>query len=224
MRTLHLLLNLPVGIATFTIILTGFATGLGSLITLVGIPILFLTIYVSRAMGAVERARARGLLAIDVPRPYRPDPPSDNWWRVPVARLSDPATWLEVGYHLFILPFGILTFSVVVTAWSLGLGFLTSPIYGWAVPDGFQVGWVGFTTSQNHAWVIDTPVEYMAVVLIGVAIILITPWIVRGLATANRYLVRGMIGSDVFARERTLTESRATARGPRSGRPASDRA
>ncbi len=211
MRTLHLLLNLPVGIATFTIIVTGFATGLGSLITLVGIPILFLTIYVSRAMGAVERARARGLLAIDVPRPYRPDPPSDNWWRVPVARLSDPATWLEVGYHLFILPFGILTFSVVVTAWSLGLGFLTSPIYGWAVPDGFQVGWVGFTTNQNHAWVIDTPVEYLAVVLIGAAIILITPWIVRGLATANRYLVRGMIGSDVFARERTLTESRATA-------------
>ncbi len=40
---------------------------------------------------------------------------------------------------------------------------------------------------------------------------LLTPWIVRGLATANRMLVRGMIGSDVFARERTLTESRAAA-------------
>jgi signal transduction histidine kinase len=200
-ETLNLLLNLPVGIVTFTIVVTGFATGIGMLITLVGIPIILLTIYVSRWMGTVERARARGLLGIDVPRPYRPDPPSDKWWRVPVARSSDPATWLEVGYHLFMLPFGILTFTVVVTAWSLALGFLTSPLYAWSLPDDNQYG----------GWVIDTPFEYVLSVLIGAAILLIAPWIVRGLATANRYVVRGMIGSDVFARERTLTESRAAA-------------
>jgi signal transduction histidine kinase len=195
-ETLYLLLNLPLGIVTFTVIVTGFATGLGMLITLVGIPIIVLTIYVSRWMGSVERARARAFLGIDVPRPYRPDPPSDKWWRVPVARISDPATWLEGGYHLLMLPFGVLTFTVVVTAWSLGVGLLISPL---SAPD------------FGGVWVIDTPFEYALLVLIGAAIILLTPWIVRGLATANRYLVRGMIGSDVFARERTLTESRAAA-------------
>jgi signal transduction histidine kinase len=214
-ETLHLLLNLPVGIATFTVIVTMFATGFGMLITLVGIPLIFLTIYVSRAMGTVERARAKVLLGIDVPRPYRADPPSDKWWRVPLARISDPAVWLEVGYHLFMLPFGILTFTVVVAAWSLGLGFLTSPVYGWSLPDGLRVGWVAPSgpdvSTLYHAWVIDTPFEYAIAVLIGAAIILLTPWIVHGVATANRYLVRGMIGSDVFARERTLTESRAAA-------------
>jgi signal transduction histidine kinase len=214
-ETLHLLLNLPVGIATFTAIVTMFATGFGLFITLIGIPLLFLTIYVSRWMGAVERVRARVLLGIDVPRPYRPDPQSDKWWRVPVARISDPATWLEVGYHLLLLPLGILTFTVVLTAWSLALGFVTSPLYGWSVPDQLRIGWVEPSApdvaSLFRGWVIDTPVEYVIVVLIGIAIFLITPWIVRGLATANRYLVRGMIGSDVFARERTLTESRAAA-------------
>ncbi len=214
-ETLHLLLNLPVGIVTFTVIVTGFATGFGMLITLVGIPLLFLTIYASRWMGAVERARARALLGIAVPRPYRSDPPSDKWWRVPLARLSDPATWLEVGYHLFMLPFGVFTFTVVVTAWSLALAFLTAPVYGWSLPDGFRLG---FDVTPDpgisdlyRGWVVDTPFEYVLVVLIGAGIILLTPWIVRGVATANRYLVRGMIGSDVFARERALTESRAAA-------------
>ena len=54
-ETIHLLLNMPFGIATFTIIVTGFALGFGMLITLVGIPILIAMLYVSRAMGTVER-------------------------------------------------------------------------------------------------------------------------------------------------------------------------
>src|SRR5262245_22497885 len=58
-ETIHLLLNMPVGIATFTIIVTGFATGLGLLITLIGIPILIAMLYVSRAMGWFERGRAK---------------------------------------------------------------------------------------------------------------------------------------------------------------------
>jgi signal transduction histidine kinase len=215
-ETLHLILNMPVGIVTFTVIVTGFSTGLGLLVTLIGIPIILLTIYVSRGMGAIERARARAFLGTDVPRPYRADPPGDTWWRVPLARVIDPATWLEVGYHLFLLPFGILTFTVVVTAWSLGLAFLSLPLYAWALPDGARIGWVvtasrSGVSSLYRGWLIDGPLEYALAVLIGVAIVLLTPWIVRGLATVNQYVVRGMIGSDVFARERTLTESRAAA-------------
>jgi signal transduction histidine kinase len=205
-ETLYLLLNLPVGIVTFTVIVTGIATGLGMLITIVGIPIIFVTMYVSRAMGYVERARARALLHVDVPAPYRPDPVRDKWWRVHVARFIDPATWVEVGYHLLMLPVGIFTFSVVVTFWAYAIGCVTSPLWGWALPQGFYVG-----SDTYRLWVIDTPIEYAAVVLAGVVVLLITPWVVRGLATANRMLVRGMIGSDVFARERTLTETRAAA-------------
>ena len=35
-ETIHLLLNLPIGIATFTIVVTGFALGFGLIITLIG--------------------------------------------------------------------------------------------------------------------------------------------------------------------------------------------
>jgi hypothetical protein len=77
-ETIHLLLNMPVGIATFTIIVTGFATGLGLLITLIGIPILIAMLYLSRAMGWFERGRAKLLLDLDVPSPYRADPPATD--------------------------------------------------------------------------------------------------------------------------------------------------
>jgi signal transduction histidine kinase len=221
-ETIYLLLNMPIGIATFTIVVTGFALGFGLLITLLGVPILVAMLYVSRGMGWFERGRAKLLLDLDVPRPYRPDPPSDHWWRVPVSRLSDPATWTEIVYHLLLLPIGILTFTVAFTSWVLGASLLFLPVYAWALPQPVHAfdSWVKVTLdTQPHlelmggryGWVIDTPIEYVGLVLIGAVILLISPWIVRGLATANRYLVRGLLGSDVFARVRTLTDSRAAA-------------
>src|SRR5207344_452976 len=221
-ETIHLLLNMPIGIATFTIVVTGFALGFGLLITLLGIPILVAMLYVSRGMGWFERGRAKLLLDVDVPRPYRPDPPSDHWWRVPVSRLTDPATWTEIVYHLLLLPIGVFTFTVALTFWVLGASLLFLPVYAWALPHPVHAvdSWVKVTLgAQPHlellgggnGWVIDTPIEYVALVLIGAVILLLTPWIVRGLATANRYLVRGLLGSDVFARMQTLTDSRAAA-------------
>ena len=139
-ETFHLLFNLPVGIVTFTLIVTGLATGLGMLITLVGIPILFVTMYVSRWMASVERARAKVFLHVDVPAPYRADPEPDKWWRVHVARFTDPATWVEVGYHLLMLPVGIFTFTVAVVFWTLGLSLVTFPLYFWALPNDVILG------------------------------------------------------------------------------------
>jgi signal transduction histidine kinase len=218
-ETLHLLLNLPVGIVTFTVVVTGLATGLGMLITLVGIPIIFATMYLSRGMGAVERARARVFLDVDVPAPYRADPPADTWWRVHVARFTDPATWVEVGYHLLMLPIGVFTFAIALAFWTVGLSLVTFPFYAWALPNdvifgnGLQIvtdeGTV--TIGPFGVQVFDSPLALVLVFLLGVVLVLATPWIVRGLATANRMFVRGMIGSDLFARERTLTETRAAA-------------
>src|SRR5262245_52815137 len=105
--TAHLLLNLPIGIATFTLIVTGFALGFSLLITLVGIPILFALLYVSRWMGTFERVRAALLLDAEVPKPYRADPQGQPWWRIQIARWGDPAAWVEIAYHLLLLPIGI---------------------------------------------------------------------------------------------------------------------
>ncbi len=141
---------------------------------------------------------------------------------MPVSRLTDPATWTEIVYHLLMLPIGIFTFTVAFTFWVLGLSLVFLPVYAWALPQPVHLfdSWVKVTIdAQPHialigggnGWAIDSPIEYAAMVLIGVAVIFLTPWVVRGLATANRFLVRGMLGSDVTARVRSLTESRAAA-------------
>lgn len=224
-ETFHLLINLPVGIVTFTLVVTGLATGLGLLITLIGIPIIFATMYLSRGMGRLERGRAKVFLKVDVPAPYRADPPRDRWWRQDVARFSDPATWREVGYHLLMLPIGVFTFTAVVVVWSVGLAFLTLPLYYWTIPEevvrvgdvvvrvgrGVEVITGPGSVSVTTGWAWNSPVEVALLCLLGFMIVLAAPWVVRGLATANRSLVRGMLGSDVMARVQTLTETRAAA-------------
>jgi signal transduction histidine kinase len=69
---------------------------------------------------------------------------------------------------------------------------------------------VSFVGGES-GWVVDTPFEYIVLVLIGLAILLLAPWVVRGLATANRYLVRGLLGKDLSERVQTLTQTRAAA-------------
>jgi hypothetical protein len=223
-ETLHLLLNMPVGIVTFTIVVTGLAIGFGLAITLIGIPILFALLYVSRAMGTIERVRAALLLDAEVPSPYRPDPPRDTWWRVHVARATDPATWIELGYHLLLMPIGVITFTIVVTFWTLALGMALLPLYAWTLPEPihFFDSWINVTVDNSplvvqvtdtsgHHWIVDTPIEFAIVVLLGLVVLLLTPWVVHGVAAANRAIVRGMLGSDVTERVRALTASRSAA-------------
>jgi signal transduction histidine kinase len=215
---------MPLGIVTFTVIVTGFSLGFGLLITLIGIPILIGMLYVSRAMGTVERVRAGLLLDLDVPSPYRADPPKDTWWRPFTARASDPATWTEVVYHLLLMPIGVITFTLVVTFWTLGFGLLFSPLLALALdqPVHFFDSWVNVTIDNSpllvqvsdtagHHLILDTPIEFALVSFAGVLVFFLTPWIVHGLATANRAIVRGMLGSDATERVRELTASRTAA-------------
>src|SRR5215212_7388691 len=148
-ETIYLLLNMPLGIVTFTVIVTGVSLGFGLLITLIGIPILIALLYVSRAMGWFERGRAAVLLDAEVPTPYRADPVDVPWWRVQLGRAKDPATWAELGYHLLLLPIGVVTFTIVVTLWSLALGFLVAPLVGLLSPDA--VSWF----ARNVGFVVD---------------------------------------------------------------------
>src|SRR3954467_15498579 len=56
---LYLVLGLPVGIAAFSFAVTAFALSAGLAITLVGLPLLVLTLLASRWIARLERERAR---------------------------------------------------------------------------------------------------------------------------------------------------------------------
>ena len=133
-ETLYLLLDLVVGVVGFTFVVTGLSLGAGLLITLVGIPILGLTVLGCRGAAWLERRRAR-LIDLELPDP----PPLDrsgSFLRRASRPLVDGVGWRAALYLLLMLPVGIVTFTVTVTVWSTALGLLALPVYAWSLPHG----------------------------------------------------------------------------------------
>jgi signal transduction histidine kinase len=216
-ETLYLLLSMPVGIVTFVVLVTGLATGAGLLITLLGIPIIWLTFLLARGLADLERMRARALLDADVARLYLPD--AQGWWKRLISRTEDPSTWMDIVYGILLLPVGVFTFAITVTVWTLGLASALLPLYYWALPKSSTSSGTGIVVFSSgvgqRTWVVDTAPEIAAVALFGVLVVLLTPWIVRGMASASRGLVQAMLGGgasrQMSKRVRELTDSRTSA-------------
>jgi signal transduction histidine kinase len=138
-RTLYLLLALPLGTAWFVWFVTVISTGIGTAVTLIGLPILVLALWSVRWLAEVERALVRSLLAADVRGHYR-GAGDERWWPRVKTRLADPQTWKDLAYLLCQFPLGIATFTIVTVAVSVPLSLLFAPVYHWALPDGIEVG------------------------------------------------------------------------------------
>ena len=130
---LYLAAGLPVGVAAFSVVVTGLALAAGLAITLVGIPILLSTLLLARGFAELERRRAAPVLGTRIEGRYRPI--EGSVWQRTKAIATDPANWRDVAWSLLMLPIGVAGFTAVVTLWSVALGLITSPLYLWAVPE-----------------------------------------------------------------------------------------
>ena len=175
-RTLHLLLDLPVGIVTFTAAVTLVSVSAALALTLVGIPLLALTLAGARAVRSWERRRAAVLLAVDLP----PDQPPPTGWR----RLSDPTAWRAVAYSVLMLPVGVLSGSAALAAWAVAIGGVTYPAFGGDVPDAAPD--LGFVTGGGFG----TDVTAVAV---GFVALLLIPTVVTALARLDTWVARGLL-------------------------------
>jgi hypothetical protein len=131
----YLVVSMPVGVAAFSLAVTGVSLAAGLAITLVGIPVLLLTLLACRGVAELERLRAAPILGARIPRSERPWRQAGAW-ATTKAIVRDPAAWRDLAWSLLLLPIGTATFSVAVAAWSTSLGLLTSPLWYWALPDG----------------------------------------------------------------------------------------
>ncbi|MER6556193.1 sensor domain-containing protein [Streptomyces sp. NPDC001027] len=191
---LYVLLSLPISIVLFTFAVTMLSVGAGLLVTFLGIPVLAAGLAACRGFAAVERARARGLLALDVaePEPLRPRGTGAMAWTAAV--LKSGTSWRNALYAVLHFPWAVFTFGVVVTVWSVGWSMLTYPLWFWVFPmyagqDGIQL-----YGGDHHAVYLDNPFEIGVTALVGLLITLATPWIVRALTTVDGLLVQGLLG------------------------------
>ncbi len=202
--TLHLLLDLPLGIAWFTIVVVGLSLGVGLIVlALIGLFVLAGTVFAGRLIGIVERARAKALLGLDTsPPPAREH--AEGAWPLMKSFLTDQPGWKGIGYGLLMLPVGIANFTVMVTVWSVALAFASYPVWCWAVP-----------AQVNDNYVITgwTRIPYTAgVFVVGVLLLMVLPSLIRALVSMDSGLIKGMLaGSPEEAlrqRVETLTVSR----------------
>ncbi|WP_171908857.1 sensor domain-containing protein, partial [Streptomyces nanshensis] len=112
----HLLANMPVGVAGFVCVAVFIYASTALSFTLIGLPLLAVTLRGTRTLGRFERARARALLRVRVeePSPLRAREKGFLAWLW--AQLKDSVAWRHVLYFFVRLPWGWLSFGVTVPA------------------------------------------------------------------------------------------------------------
>ena len=228
MATIHLLIDLWVGICTFTIAVVGLALSVGLLPAfLLGLPVFAITAAISHQLARFERGRYALTLDVRIPDPRPPrrraappgsqpgsdgaggpaDPataPEPTWFRRQLADLAAGYTWRELGYHVLLLPLGALNLVLTLAVCTLPAAALTLPIYNWALPNGGANLGFGLT--------IRTVPTLIAVFLLGAADLLFMGYLLRGLAAMDAAIARALLGpsqGELAARVGELERSRA---------------
>ncbi|MEU8758047.1 sensor domain-containing protein [Streptomyces sp. NPDC048659] len=203
----YVLLGMPLGVLYFCLAISFFSAGAGLLVTFLGVPLLAGTLAMCRGFGAVERARARGLLRLDVraPEPVRGRKAGAFSWMG--AMLKSGASWRHLLYALLHFPWAVFSFSLVIALWCWGWGLFTYPLWQWVFPmylgqDGLQLYGDG-----THGIYLDSGFEVTVTCLVGLLFVLLGPWVLRGLVNVDRLMVSGLLGPSRLASRVTELES-----------------
>ncbi len=173
--------------------------GIGLLVTFLGIPVLAAGLAGCRGFGAMERARARGLLDLEVsdPEPLRMRKRGFMAWMGAV--LKSGTSWRSFLYGVLQLPWAVFSFVVAVNFWAIGWTLLTYPLWFWLFPMYGGQGGVQLYGDETHHIYLDNPFEIGVTALVGLLFTLATPWIVRALTMVDRLLVHGLLGPSRLA-------------------------
>ncbi|MCH5676039.1 sensor histidine kinase [Streptomyces gilvus] len=190
----YVLLSLPIGIMLFTYAVTMVALGAGLLVTFLGIPVLAAGLAGCRGFGALERARARGMLGLEVgdPEPLRMRKPGVMAWMGAV--LKSGTSWRTLLYALLQFPWSVFSFVVAVNFWAYGWALLTYPLWFWVFPVYAGQGGLQLYGDAHHSVYLDNAFEITVTALVGLLFTLATPWIVRALTLVDRVMVHGLLG------------------------------
>jgi signal transduction histidine kinase len=200
---IHHLAGLFLGIAIFSLVVTGLSLGVGLLpLALLGVPVLGALMWLAQGFAWAERARFAFFLDKRIPAWPAGARAGYRWGIVPrLALLTDRGVWAEVGYALLRLPVSVVTAAISIGAWTLGLVMLTLPLYGGFLPRGGAE--IGSTVLHGAPAMLLSAGG-------GVVLLLAAAQLTRGLALADATVARGLLSppSDLAARVTELEVSR----------------
>jgi signal transduction histidine kinase len=206
----YVLLNFPLALVGFVLLVVGFGVGVGLLVTVIGLPILAGVMYLARGLADLERRRLPGVLREHRRRPsYRRAAPGANWLVRMWTPIAQPQPWLDLAHGVLRLPAAAVTGILALVWWLGALAGTAYVLYDWALPrDDADEGLhslLGLPDTTGPRVVFYTS--------LGLFFLFTLPLVVRGCALLDAVFARWMLTSFTGARERisVLEEQRAAA-------------
>ncbi len=208
-----LLLIWPLAIAVMVVAITGISTGAGLLITFLGFPVLWTTLWIVRGTASIStRMIAFAGAAPIPPADWGQAPPGAGWLRAMFHPLRTPRYWAALAHQMIVQPVLATATFVVITVWvSLAAGGLTS--FAWRPfvdqrPEDRMFGSVEVPFDTDLIWVAEAAI-YLA---IGIVATVTLPWVVRGCVALHVWPMRWMLGRWDSDDLRADLQAEATAR------------
>jgi signal transduction histidine kinase len=201
------LLDIFVGICTFTTVIVLAALSVGLLITFpLAIPFIWLLFVSARLLASVERSRFAALLDVRLDDPIGPLTAESRWGRL-VERVRSGARWREILYHLLLLPVGVLTTFVAISVWCGSAALIVLPLYVSHLPGG---------TAKFGLFEVGPGAGAAGASLAGIAgLVLLAPWATVALAGVDVAIGRRLLAprpkDQLGERVEALETSRAAA-------------
>jgi signal transduction histidine kinase len=182
----YVLTAMPMGIVTFTVVVTLASITIGLLITFIlAIPFAWLLFVVSRGLARLQRSRTAALAGVVIDDPVEPLT-APGWLSRLRERLGSGARWRELGHHLAALPVGVIGFVLAAAAWGGSVAMLTMPVTVHVMP-GDSAKFYFFELHPGVG-------PWLAAAVGVVGLVLIAPWLTRGLTRAELAIDRALLG------------------------------
>ena len=161
----------------------------------IGIPLVAVTVLAAREWAAVPRALGHGLLGDCVPTPRRRRRRRGviGWLR---SSFSDVDGWRAIAFLVVWAPLNLVGAYLALVATAISGFCATYPVW-WVLfrPENTDAdGRVRSSGVQLGEVYFDTWPRALALTVVGLAGLLVVPWLVRGIVTVDRLLGRGLLG------------------------------
>jgi signal transduction histidine kinase len=214
LNLLYLLAAFPLGILYFVVLITGLSFAVSTVIIWIGVPALLLMMALWESFARMERSLVRNWLDVSVPYVKDPRLASLPWTRQILARLRAPVTWTSLVYLLLEFPFGIFSFTMVVTLLATSL----SMVFGWLaylIDTAAYQSSGGVYNSSIFLVQITGQIQpgalgfFLLLSLLGIIALFASLHVLNGLAYSWGYVARFLLGTHPSAQQ--LAEARAIA-------------
>jgi len=187
-------LMLPLSVAALAYVLLVFNLAAVLVWTVVGLFIPGIVLLGARGWGVMYRGLAAQFLDSRIEAPARYVRPK-GFWRTLGALFVDGDAWRALLFMFLTYPLALAATIINTTVFVSALGAITYPVWRNFLPAQESADGTWHKGSQwgDNYW-LDTPGRMALQALIGVALLLLWPWLVRGFGQLFRLLSTALLG------------------------------